>query len=306
MPIETFDIAIIGAGPAGMTAAIYAGRAKMKAILLAEAIPGGQAMLTEEIENYPGFAEPVNGPQLLNDMCAQMKKLEIECRETAVKSISKKEKEFTVETDSGEIASKTVILAMGANYKKLNVKGEEEFTGRGVSYCGVCDAPFFRNKEAALIGGGDTALYEANHLLKFVKKLHMVHRRDKLRATKIMQEKVLKNEKTTVHWDSIPEEITGSKTVEGLVLKNVKTEAKEKIACDGVFIFIGMAPNSLIAEGLARTDPNGYIITDDNMKTSCEGLYACGDVRSKALRQISTAVGEGAVAAFSAQKYIEE
>jgi len=296
----TYDIIIIGAGPAGLTASIYSGRAKMKTLVIADSIPGGQTMLTEAIENYPGFVKPVAGPELMNNMYEQAKTLEIEFVTAHVKQAEKQADGFLIKTGEQEYKALAVIVATGASYKKLGVKGEEEFTGRGVSYCGVCDAPFFKNKEIALVGGGDSAIYEAEHLLKFVSKLHLIHRRDKLRATKIMQDRVLNNEKTAVHWNSVVEEIKGAKLVESVAVRNIKTNAVEDIPCRGVFIFVGMMPN---AEILPRS---GFIVTDEKMKADVPGMFACGDIREKTLRQVSTAVGDGAVAAFSAQMYVEE
>jgi thioredoxin reductase (NADPH) len=300
-----YDIVIIGAGPAGMTAAIYSARARMKTMLIAEAIPGGQVMLTEEIENYPGF-ESVSGIELMNKMYEQTKKLEIDIKPGMVKTITKKDKGFVLGTDSGDIETSSVILATGASYKKLGAKGEAEFTGRGVSYCGVCDAPFFRNKEIAVIGGGDTAVYEAGHLLKFASRIHIIHRKDRLRATKIMQDKVLGDPKTVPHWDSVVEEIYGSNTVDGIKIKNLKTGESSQVTCKGAFIFVGVQPHSELVKGLADISESGYVISDDDMRTSVPGIFACGDVRKKTLRQISTAVGEAATAAFSAQHYVEE
>lgn len=301
-----YDIIIIGAGPAGLTAAIYAGRSKMKTLLISENIPGGQTMLTEEIENYPGFPEGINGPDLLAKMCEQVKKLEISLKENRVEKVARNAGNFLVTADGQAYEAKTVILAAGASYKKLGVKGEETLTGKGVSYCGVCDAPFFKDKEIAVVGGGDTALYEAGHLLKFCSKLHLIHRRDKLRATKIMQDRVLNNPKTIMHWDSVLEEISGAKTVEGIKIKNIKKNTLKEIPLKGVFIFVGISPESDLLKGLAEIDGAGYVITDENLMTSIPGLFACGDVRKKALRQVSTAVGEGALASFAAQMYTEK
>jgi len=301
-----YDIIIIGAGPAGLTAAIYAGRAGMKTLVISEAIPGGQAMLTEEIENYPGFSSSVKGPELVENMHKQAKKLEIDFSCEMVKEVLKKDKGFSVKTSKGNFSSLSLIIATGASYRKLGVKGEEEFTGRGVSYCGVCDAPLFKNKEIALVGGGDTAVYEASHLLKFASTLHLVHRRDRLRATKIMQKRVLEDKKTVMYWNSVIEEIYGSKLMEGVKIKDVKNGKIQNVACKGIFVFVGIDANSNAFKNILKTDEKGYILTDENMKTSLEGAYACGDVRKKLLRQISTAVGEGATAAFCAQQYVEE
>jgi len=301
-----YDIIIIGAGPAGLTAAIYAGRAEMKTLLISNALPGGQAMLTEEIENYPGFPSSINGPKLITDMYEQAKKLAVEFKRIHVNGIEKKDKTFTVRTKEGMFQSLSLIIATGASYRKLGIKGESEFTGRGVSYCGVCDAPLFKNKAVAVVGGGDAAVYEAGHLLKFACTLHLIHRRDRLRAAKIMQKRVLDDKKTVMHWNSTLEEIYGSKFVEGIKIKDLKTGKISNVPLKGVFIFVGIEANSKAMKDIVKIDEKGYILTDENMKTSLEGMYACGDVRKKILRQISTAVGEGATAAFSAEQYAEE
>lgn len=301
-----YDIIIIGGGPAGLTAAIYSGRAALKTLLISEAVPGGQAMLTEEIENYPGFQTAVQGPELINNMYEQAKKLDIEFKTLEAQSVIKDKNGFIVKTAEGDKKALSVIIATGASYKKLGVPGEEEFTGKGVSYCGVCDGPLFRDKDIAVVGGGDTALYEAAHLLKFAAKVHLVHRRDRLRAAKVMQAKVLGDKKTVPHWNSTVEEILGSKLVEGIRLADARTGKTKDIAVKGVFVFVGITPGSKIVSGLVKTDAGGYIITDENMASSERGVFAAGDVRKKTLRQISTAVGEGAAAAFSAQQYAEE
>jgi len=301
-----YDIIIIGAGPAGLTAAIYAGRAGMKTLVISEAIPGGQAMLTEEIENYPGFPSSVKGPELVENMYKQAKNLEIDFTCEMAKEVQKDDKEFSIKTNKGKFSSLSLIIATGASYRKIGVKGEKEFTGRGVSYCGICDGPLFKNKEIALVGGGDAAVYEAGHLLKFVSALHLIHRRDRLRATKIIQKRVLEDKKTVMHWNSIVEEIYGSKLMEGIKIKDVKSGKTRDIPCKGIFVFVGIDANSNAFKNILKTDEKGYILTDENMKASLKGAYACGDVRKKLLRQISTAVGEGATAAFSAQQYVEE
>ncbi len=302
----SYDIIIIGAGPAGLTAAIYAGRAKMKVLVISDALPGGQAMLTEEIENYPGFPAFINGPELINNMYKQARKLEVEFKKAKVQTIEKKDEGFLVTSDDGKFGALSLILATGTTYKKLGVRGEEDYTGRGVSYCGICDGPLFKNKEIAVVGGGDTAVYEASHLLKFCSSLHLIHRRDRLRATKVIQEKVLQNKKTVIHWNSTLQEIYGSKLVEGIKIKSVLTNEIKDIPCKGVFIFVGIKPDSEIVKDLVKKDEAGYILTDETMKTSRKSIFACGDVRIKILRQISTAVGDGATAAFAAQKYVEE
>lgn len=302
----TYDIAIIGAGPAGLTAAIYAGRARMRTIVISEMIPGGQTILTEEIENYPGFVQPIKGPELMNNIYEQTKKLDLEFKQANAQKVIKENNGFLIKTGKEDFKTLSVIMATGASYKKLGVKGEDTFTGKGVSYCGVCDAPLFRNKEIALVGGGDTAVYEAWHLLKFCSKLHLIHRRDRLRATKTMQTRVLENKKTVVHWNTVLEEIYGANLVEGITVKSVKTGKLDKILCKGVFVFVGVKPNSEAVKDVISVEDAGYIATDENMQSSSKGIFACGDVRKKMLRQISTAVGEGAQAAFAAQQYVEE
>ena len=301
-----YDAIIVGAGPAGLTAAIYAGRAKMKTLVISDAIPGGHAMLTEEIENYPGFPNFIKGPALLENIYNQAKKLELEFETVKVEKIQKSDNGFIVKSGSGEFNALSVIIATGTSYKKLQIKGEEEFAGKGVSYCGVCDAPLFKNKEVAVIGGGDTAVYEANHLLKFCSKLHLVHRRDRLRAAKVIQGKVLGDKRTVPHWNSVLEEIYGTKFVEGIKIRDINANKIIDLPCKGVFIFVGIMPNSDIVKELIKLDESGYILTDENMQTSLKGIFASGDVRKKMLRQISTAVGEGAAAAYAAQYYVEE
>jgi len=303
--MQEYDIIIIGAGPAGLTAAMYCARAKMKTLIIGDMVPGGQTMLTDRIENYPGF-ESISGMDLMMNMYKQVEKLNVLIVTKKATEILQDENGFIIKTKTENFKALAVIIATGATYKHLGVKGEKEFGGRGVSYCGVCDAPFFKDKEIAIIGGGDTAVYEAVYLLKFASKLHIIHRRDRLRATKIMQDKVLQNPKTKVHWESVLEEIAGNRTVESIRIKNVKTEESTEVKVDGVFIFVGINPLSDIAKEIVTIDNKGYVLTDQQMHTSCKGVFACGDVRSKILRQVSTAVGEAATAAFSAQQYVEK
>jgi len=301
-----YDIGIIGAGPAGLTAGIYAGRAKMKTIIISDTIPGGQAMLTDEIENYPGFTSAIKGMDLLNSMHGQMKAYDVEQKQSKVISIGKDGDVFIIKTGKEDIKCLSVIVASGASYRKLGVKGEDKFTGKGVSYCGVCDAPFFRDKDVAVVGGGDTALYEAAHLLKFCSKLHLIHRRDRLRGTKVLQERVLNNKNVSVHWNSVLEEICGDRMVSGIKIKDVLTGAVKDLSLKGVFIFVGITPHSEMVKDAVKMSEKGYILADNSMATSLKGVFTCGDVRDKILRQVSTAVGEGATAAFSAQKHVEE
>jgi len=305
-----YDAIIIGGGPAGLTAGIYLSRARMNTLLIEKALPGGQAVLTEIIENYPGFPIGIAGPELMQKMEEQAVRfgLKIEYGEAAeVKiKVGKEDKVKIVKINNQEYRTLTIILASGAEASKLEVPGEEELRGRGISYCATCDAPFFKDQKIVVVGGGDTAIEEALYLTKFAQEVTLIHRRDRLRATKILQERVFSNKKINFAWDSLVTKILGSEKVEGILIKNKKTGEEKEISCQGVFVFVGNIPNSKFLNELIKLDKRGYILTDDNMMTSKEGIYACGDVRKKLLRQVVTACGEGATAAFAAQKYIEE
>ena len=302
-----YDTIIIGGGPAGLTAGIYLSRARMDTLLIEKAIPGGQAVLTEIIENYPGFPEGISGPQLMQKMEEQAVRfgLKIEYGEAAEVKI-KEDKVKIIKINNQEYKTLTIILASGAEASKLGVPGEEELRGRGVSYCATCDAPFFKDQKIVVVGGGDTAIEEALYLTKFVREVTIIHRRDRLRATKILQERVFANKKINLAWDSVVTKVLGKEKVEGILIQNKKTGEEKEVPCQGVFVFVGNVPNSKFLNELIKLDQKGYILTDDNMMTSQEGIYACGDVRKKILRQVVTACGEGATAAFAAQKYIEE
>jgi len=305
-----YDAIIIGGGPAGLTAGIYLSRARMNTLLIEKALPGGQAVLTEIIENYPGFPEGVGGPELMQKMEEQAIRfgLKIEYGEAVEVSIinHKENKIKIVKINNQKYHALAIILTSGAEASKLGIPGEEKLRGRGVSYCATCDAPFFKDQKIVVIGGGDTAIEEALYLTKFVREVTLIHRRDRLRATEILQERVLANKKINFAWDSMVTKILGKEKVEGVLIQNKKTGEKKEIFCQGVFIFVGYIPNSKFLKDLVKLDQKGYILTDDNMMTSQEGIYACGDVRKKILRQVVTACGEGATAAFAAQKYIEE
>jgi thioredoxin reductase (NADPH) len=305
-----YDAIIIGGGPAGLTAGIYLSRARMNTLLIEKALPGGQAILTEIIENYPGFPLGITGPELMQKMEEQAVRfgLKIEYGEVAEVRIKegKEDKVKIVKINNQEYRTLAIILASGAEASKLEVPGEEELRGRGVSYCATCDAPFFKNQKIVVVGGGDTAIEEALYLTKFVREVTIIHRRDRLRATKILQERVFANKKINFTWDSVATKILGKEKVEGVLIQNKKTGEEKEIFCQGVFIFVGNIPNSKFLNESIKLDLKGYILTDDNMMTSQEGIYACGDVRKKLLRQVITACGEGATAAFAAQKYIEE
>jgi len=310
---KIYDAIIIGGGPAGLTAGIYLSRARINTLLIEKALPGGQAVLTEIIENYPGFPHGITGPELMQKMEEQAVgfSLKIEYGEVVEVKIKedkedKEDKVKMIKINNKEYKTLAIILASGAEASKLGVPGEEELRGRGISYCATCDAPFFKDQKIVVVGGGDMAIEEALYLTKFVREVTIIHRRDRLRATKILQERVFVNKKINFVWDSVVTKILGNEKVEGVLVQNKKTGEEREISCQGVFVFVGNIPNSKFLNELIKLDKKGYILTDDNMMTSQEGIYACGDVRKKLLRQVVTACGEGATAAFAAQKYIEE
>ncbi|MGI6129453.1 MAG: thioredoxin-disulfide reductase [bacterium] len=301
-----YDVIIIGGGPAGLTAGLYAGRAKLKTLLIEQLVAGGQAATTDLIENYPGAAEGSTGPDITERMEEQAKKFGCEFVMAEVTGVDFTAKEKLVKTTSGEFKGKTVIIASGATYRKLGCPGEEEFIGRGVSFCATCDAAFFEDLPVAVVGGGDSAISTAIYLTKFASEVYVIHRRDALRATKVVQEKAFANPKIKIMWDSVVNEITGSETVEKVVLKNVKTGALTDLKVDGVFMYIGLEPNTNFLAGAIELDARGYIPVTANMETNIPGVFAAGDVNAKLLRQVVTAVGDGATAAVAAEKYIED
>jgi thioredoxin reductase (NADPH) len=303
-----YDVVIIGGGPGGFTAGIYAARASLKALLIEGAATVSQITVTDMIENYPGMPEGINGFELVQLFRKQAEKFGLTITRGDVASLARENRsgmETWNVTAGGNYASLAVIAAVGADWRKLGVPGEAAFTGRGVSYCATCDGPFYRNKHVIVIGGGDTSIQEAVFLTHFAEKVTVVHRRDRLRATKILQERAFANGKIEFIWDSVVEEIAGRDFVEGVRVKNLKTGTVKNIAADGVFVFVGITPNTLIFKGITELDQSGYIITDGNMQTSAKGIFACGDCTSKLLRQVVTACGDGATAAFSAQLYVE-
>jgi len=304
--MKVWDVIIVGAGPAGLAAGIYAGRSELATVIL-DRMPGGQLLITEEIENYPGFYEGITGFELSEKFRQHAEKFgaKIENGHT-VSEVSLDGEIFVVKTDYGEFRGRTLIWAAGSNPRKLGVPGEAEFVGRGVSYCAVCDGAFFKDRVVAVVGGGDSALEEALYLTKFAKKVYLIHRRDKFRAVKIIQERVKKNEKIEPVLNKVVVSINGKDFVESLTLEDTQTGERTELPVDGVFIFIGNEPNVAPVIHLVDTDPSGFIITDEEMKTKTPGLFAAGDVRSKPLRQVVTAASDGAVAAMSATKYLEE
>ena len=299
------DLVIIGAGPAGLTAGLYAARAMLKVTLFERLSPGGQILTTDWVENYPGFPDGVSGFELVDRMRRQAEKfgLTIENREVARLELAPGRKALV--TDRGGVEAKAVILASGASPQKLGVEGEALLTGKGVSYCATCDGPFYREQAVAVIGGGDTAVEEAIFLTRFASKVYLVHRRDRLRATKLLQERAMAQKKIEILWDTVTERIVGTDGVKALELRNVKTGEKRELPVDGAFIFVGYKPNNELAKERLQLDAWGFVITNNDMETSVSGVFAAGDIRSKLLRQVSTAVGEGALAAFAAERYIE-
>ncbi|AUC25437.1 thioredoxin-disulfide reductase [Streptococcus uberis] len=300
-----YDTLIIGSGPAGMTAALYAARSNLKVGIIEQGAPGGQMNNTSEIENYPGY-DNISGPELSMKMYEPLEKFSVEHIYGIVQKVEDAGEVKRVITDDSTYEAKTVIIATGAKYKLLNVKGEDEFTSRGVSYCAVCDGAFFRNQDLLVVGGGDSAVEEAIYLTQFAKSVTIVHRRDELRAQKILQDRAFANNKISFIWDSVVEEIQGNNIkVSNVLIKNVKTGQITNHDFGGVFIYVGMIPVSSMASDLGICDQDGWILTDDQMKTTRPGIFAIGDVRQKNLRQITTAVGEGAIAGQGVYHYIE-
>lgn len=303
---EEQDVIILGGGPAGLTAGIYAGRNLWKTLIIERTMIGGNAALTEKIDNYPGFPEGITGEELVRRMESQAKKFGSKILESDVLSIKIEGIWKIIETSKGIYKAPTLIIATGTRPKKLEVPGEEEFTGKGVSYCAVCDGAFFMGKKVAVVGGGDSAVEEAIYLTKFSEEVTIIHRRDTLRAEKINQKRAFSNPKIKFLWNHIVKAIEGDKKVERLVLEDLKTHEIKIFPVDGVFIYIGLIPNTELFKGLLNLDPNGFIITDEKMHTSIPGIYAAGDVRGKILRQIVTAVSDGAIAGMEASKFLEE
>lgn len=304
---EAFDLIIIGGGPAGLSAAIYAGRARLKTLIIEKMVLGGQAATAFMIENYPGFPDGVAGQELARKMTEQVNKLGLPVFWGNVIGLKvNKNKPPAIQVDGRTFTAKAVIVAAGAENEKLDVPGEEEFRGRGVSYCATCDGAFYKNKNVIVVGGGNSAVEEALFLTRFAAKVTIVHRRDTLRADKILAERAKGHPKIYFFWHSTVEEIKGDKTVAEVILKDLLSGKKLIVPVDGVFVYIGSQPGTDFAKDAVKLDEKGYIITDDKMKTSAAGIFAAGDVRSKSLRQIVTAAADGAIAAESAREYIEK
>lgn len=308
---EVNDLVIVGGGAAGLAAGIYAARARMKAVIFEGLLPGGQTALTDDIENYPGFEEGISGPELMMKFRAQAERFGLEFRDGMVTAIERAELDgkpgFKLTCEyGGDCFAYSVVLATGASHRHLNVPGEREFAGRGVSYCATCDGAFFRDVPIAVVGGGDSALDEGLFLTRFASKLYIIHRRDELRATKILQERAFTNEKVEIVFDSVVRSIEGNQRgVTHLVLENVKTKQTSELPVEGVFVFIGLDPVSDLVKNLVELNETDHVVVDSHCQTSISGLYAVGDLRVGSYRQVGTAVGDGITAAIDAEKYVE-
>lgn len=303
---KIYDVIIIGAGPGGMTAALYASRSNLDTLILERGIPGGQLNNTAEIENYPGFNSIV-GPDLSNKMFESAKQFGAEYAYGDVKEVTNGKEYKTIVAGKKEYKTRSIIIATGAEHRKLGVDGETEYNGRGVSYCAVCDGAFFRNKHLVVVGGGDSAVEEGTYLTQFADKVTIIHRRSELRAQKILQDRAFKNDKVEFIWDSTVEEIYGDDMkVKGVKIKNVHTEEVTEFMADGTFVYVGLIPNSEEFRALGITDEEGWIETDERMETNVPGIFAVGDVRKTPLRQVATAVGDGSLAGQQAFNYVEE
>ncbi|HOE10936.1 MAG TPA: thioredoxin-disulfide reductase [bacterium] len=299
------DILILGAGPAGLAAGIYAGRGNMDTVIFERTAVGGQISLTNDVENYPGFPNGVGGQELADLFLKQAEQFGAGLVNQAVNEISKSDHIFHVSGSRGQWKGKSLIFACGADPRRLEIPGEKEFTGRGVSYCATCDGFFFRGKHVMVVGGGDAALEEGLFLTRFAETVTIVHRREQLRASKILQNRAFKNEKISFRWDTVLIEICGETTVTYVKAKNVKTDQVEEIPIDGVFVFVGHIPNTGLVKNLVEMDEQGLIRVNESMQSSLPGLFACGDCRSGTVRQMVQAAGDGATAAIGAIKYVD-
>jgi thioredoxin reductase (NADPH) len=301
-----FDVIIIGAGPSGYTAGIYCSRAGYDTLILSGILPGGQLVNTTEVENYPGFENGIMGPDLMIDMRKQSQRMGTTIIDDVVVDVDFRREPFKVLTDSEEYEGRAVIIATGANPRKLGIEGEEAFAGKGVSYCATCDGPFFRNLEIIVAGGGDSAIEEATFLTKFASNVHLVHRRGELRASKIMQERALSNEKIKFHWDSAVTEVKGDQKMQQVILKNLKTNEETMLDAGGLFVAIGHDPNTQLFKDQIELDDAGYIVLKNKTHTNMKGIFAAGDVHDRSYRQAITAAAFGCMAAIDVDKYLTE
>jgi len=303
--MERYDVIIIGGGPAGLTAGLYTSRAGLKSLLLERGILGGQMVNATLVENYPGFPEGTAGSELGSLMHQQAIKYGLEVVTAEVTGVSEGQP-YSVATTGGSFEAVAIIIAAGSEYRKLKVTGEERLSGHGVSYCATCDGFFFRNREVAVVGGGNTAITDALELSQHANKVYVIHRRDQLRAGKVLQQRAFAHPKLEFIWDTVVEEVLGEKMLSGLKLRNVKTDQQSNLKVNGVFVAIGLMPNSRSFFDILELDDAGYIVTDEMMATSTPGIFAAGDIRRNSPRQIAAAVGDGVAAAMSAFKYIQE
>jgi thioredoxin reductase (NADPH) len=301
-----YKVIIIGSGPAGLTAAIYTARANLNPLILEGSQPGGQLMITTEVENYPGFAEGITGPQLMDEMRKQATRFGATSKFDVVTDVDFTNRPFTVTAENKKYITDSIIIATGASARWLGIESEKKFMGFGVSACATCDGFFFKNKEIIVVGGGDSAMEEATFLTKFASKVYIVHRREGFRASKIMVEKATKNEKIQFILNKVIEEIKGERTVSSVVLKDTQTNELNEMKIDGIFMAIGHIPNTQIFTNKLKSDESGYLITEpDSTRTNIEGVFACGDVQDKIYRQAVTAAGSGCMAAIDAERYLE-
>jgi thioredoxin reductase (NADPH) len=304
---EFHEAIIIGSGPAGLTAGIYLMRAGINAVLVEKGVLGGTPMNYDHVENYPGFPDGISSKELMRKMAEQAQRFGLSMKEFAeVEEVAHQGDRFIIKAGGDVLESLGAIVCTGTVSMKIGIPGEEEFVGRGISYCATCDGAFFRNLDVAVIGGGDAAIQEGLALTNIVRKVYVVHRRDQLRAQKIIQERAFKNEKMEFLWNKVPVEIEGKDQVESILLEDTKTHERSRVHVDGVFVYVGARPNTQFLGGLVERDGAGFIITDENLLTKTPGLYVAGDARKKSLRQIATAVGDGALAAVSLEHYILE
>jgi thioredoxin reductase (NADPH) len=302
---DQYDVVIIGSGPAGLTAAIYTGRARLKTLVIAGSSWGGQLMLTSEVENYPGFHEGILGPDLMNNMLKQVQRFGAEVVFEDAESVDFSTRPFKTVAGGAVYKSHAVIIATGASPSELGLESERRLKGKGVSNCAVCDGAFFKDKNVVVVGGGDSAMEEALFLTRFARNVKVIHRRDKLRATRILQERAFQNPKIEFTWNSVVEEILGEERVEGVRVKRVDTGEVSIIPCDGVFVSIGYRPNTELFKGWVEMDEKGYIVARDSTRTSVEGVFVAGEAKDYRYRQAITAAGEGCQAALDAIKYLE-